>query len=52
MKTSKEYQFQIRQLTKANRAEKAQHQKYKFISLMLIIFILVLLFAKGFQVGC
>lgn len=52
MKTSKQYQFEIKQLRKMHRAESTQHQKYKFISGMLISFILVLLFAKGFSVGC
>jgi len=52
MKTSKQYQFEIKQLRKMHRAESTQHQKYKFISLLLVVFIFVLLFAKGFSVGC
>lgn len=52
MKTSKQYQFEIKQLRKIHRAEKTQHQKWRFISLMLTIFIFVLLLAKGFKVGC
>ena len=52
MKTSKQYQFEIKQLRKMHRAESTQHQKYKFISFLLVVFIFVLLFAKGFKVGC
>lgn len=52
MKTSKQYQFEINQVRKMRKAEKAQHQKWRFISFMLAVFIFVLLLAKGFKVGC
>ena len=52
MKSNKELEFEVRQLRFMNRKARRKHEKWKFISLMLTIFIMLLLFAKGFEVGC
>ena len=52
MKSNKELEFEVRQLRFMNRKATRKHEKLKFISLMLTIFIMLLLFAKGFEVGC
>lgn len=52
MKSNKELEQEVRQLRFMNRKAIRKHEKWKFISLMLFIYILVLLFAKVFSVGC
>jgi len=52
MSKEKKLESEIRHLRFSRRKALRKHEKWKFISLMLFIYILVLLFAKGFQVGC
>ncbi len=52
MKSTKELEQEVRQLRFAGRKARRKHETWKFISLMLFLFILLLLFAKGFSVGC
>ena len=52
MKTIKELEFEVRQLRFINRKAKRKHEKWKFISLMLTLFVLLLLFSHGFKIGC
>jgi hypothetical protein len=52
MSKEKQLEREIRHLRFSRRKALRKHEKWKFISLMLFLFILLLLFAKGFNVGC
>lgn len=52
MSNDKQLEREVRHLRFSRRKALRKHEKWKFISLMLFIYILILLFAKGFQVGC